>query len=109
MAPQCDVVMWWARQQIELQSLATRWRYTGRVVVHGRSTDELRAQWLEGKRRVGVTAGASAPAALVEQVIERLETTRRSKGDLARGRSRSGCVLAAAELAALASRAAWRY
>ncbi len=28
--------------------------------------------WLEGKRRIGVTAGASAPEVLVEEVIERL-------------------------------------
>jgi 4-hydroxy-3-methylbut-2-enyl diphosphate reductase len=30
--------------------------------------------WLEGKRRVGVTAGASAPEVLVAAVIERLKT-----------------------------------
>ena len=34
--------------------------------------EELRAQWLEGKTRVGVTAGASAPELLVDQVIARL-------------------------------------
>jgi 4-hydroxy-3-methylbut-2-enyl diphosphate reductase len=34
--------------------------------------DELRAQWLAGKRRVGLTAGASAPEVLVRDVIERL-------------------------------------
>jgi 4-hydroxy-3-methylbut-2-enyl diphosphate reductase len=34
--------------------------------------EELRAEWLRGKRRVGVTAGASAPEVLVRQVIERL-------------------------------------
>src|SRR6185437_9387292 len=33
---------------------------------------DLRAEWLEGKRRVGVTAGASAPEVLVQEVIERL-------------------------------------
>ncbi len=33
---------------------------------------ELRAEWLEGKSRVGLTAGASAPDILVQQVIERL-------------------------------------
>jgi 4-hydroxy-3-methylbut-2-enyl diphosphate reductase len=33
---------------------------------------ELDPQWLEGKQRVGVTAGASAPAVLVEQLVERL-------------------------------------
>ncbi len=34
--------------------------------------EELQAAWLEGKRCVGVTAGASAPDVLVRQVIERL-------------------------------------
>lgn len=33
---------------------------------------DLRAEWLEGHPRVGLTAGASAPGILVEQVIERL-------------------------------------
>lgn len=34
--------------------------------------EELQAAWLEGRRCVGVTAGASAPDVLVRQVIERL-------------------------------------
>ena len=34
--------------------------------------EDLKAQWLEGKRRVGLTAGASAPEILVQQVIARL-------------------------------------
>ena len=34
--------------------------------------DELDADWLKGRRRVGVTAGASAPEILVQAVIERL-------------------------------------
>ena len=33
---------------------------------------ELKAEWFEGKQRVGLTAGASAPDILVQQVIERL-------------------------------------
>ncbi len=33
---------------------------------------DLRADWLRGARRVGVTAGASAPEQLVQQVIDRL-------------------------------------
>jgi 4-hydroxy-3-methylbut-2-enyl diphosphate reductase len=35
--------------------------------------DELRPEWVAGKRRVGVTAGASAPDVLVRQVIARLK------------------------------------
>ena len=34
--------------------------------------DDLQPQWFEGKQRVGLTAGASAPDILVQQVIERL-------------------------------------
>jgi 4-hydroxy-3-methylbut-2-enyl diphosphate reductase len=34
----------------------------------------LKAEWLEGAKAVGITAGASAPAVLVEEVIERLRT-----------------------------------
>jgi 4-hydroxy-3-methylbut-2-enyl diphosphate reductase len=36
------------------------------------AADELRPEWIAGKRRIGVTAGASAPELLVAQVIERL-------------------------------------
>ena len=34
--------------------------------------DQLEARWIEGKARVGVTAGASAPEVLVREVIARL-------------------------------------
>ena len=36
------------------------------------SADELKPEWLVGKARIGLTAGASAPDILVRQVIERL-------------------------------------
>jgi 4-hydroxy-3-methylbut-2-enyl diphosphate reductase len=36
------------------------------------AADDLQPAWFEGKRRVGVTAGASAPEVLVQQVVERL-------------------------------------
>jgi 4-hydroxy-3-methylbut-2-enyl diphosphate reductase len=34
---------------------------------------ELRAEWLEGKSRVGVTAGASAPEVIVQDVVARVK------------------------------------
>jgi len=34
--------------------------------------DDLKSEWFEGRRRVGLTAGASAPEILVTEVIERL-------------------------------------
>ncbi len=36
------------------------------------SADEVQAGWIAGKRRVGVTAGASAPERLVAEVVTRL-------------------------------------
>ena len=37
------------------------------------SADELQAHWFEGRQRVGLTAGASAPGILVRQVIDRIK------------------------------------
>jgi 4-hydroxy-3-methylbut-2-enyl diphosphate reductase len=36
------------------------------------NADEIRREWLEGIKTIGVTAGASAPEVLVEQVVARL-------------------------------------
>jgi 4-hydroxy-3-methylbut-2-enyl diphosphate reductase len=36
------------------------------------SAEDVRAEWVTGKSRVGVTAGASAPEVLVDAVVERL-------------------------------------
>jgi 4-hydroxy-3-methylbut-2-en-1-yl diphosphate reductase len=35
--------------------------------------EDLKPEWLDGKRRVGLTAGASAPELLVQQVVTRLK------------------------------------
>ena len=37
------------------------------------NADELQAHWFEGKLRVGLTAGASAPEVLVRQVMDRIK------------------------------------
>ena len=37
------------------------------------SADELRPEWFEGRQRVGLTAGASAPEILVRAVIDRIK------------------------------------
>jgi 4-hydroxy-3-methylbut-2-enyl diphosphate reductase len=37
------------------------------------SAEELQADWFEGRQRVGLTAGASAPEILVRQVIDRIK------------------------------------
>ncbi|MFH0130267.1 4-hydroxy-3-methylbut-2-enyl diphosphate reductase [Variovorax sp. VaC1] len=36
------------------------------------SADELKPEWFEGKARIGLTAGASAPEVLVREVIDRV-------------------------------------
>jgi 4-hydroxy-3-methylbut-2-enyl diphosphate reductase len=36
------------------------------------SADDLRPEWFDGRQRVGLTAGASAPEVLVDAVIARL-------------------------------------
>ena len=37
------------------------------------NASEVKPEWLEGKQRVGITAGASAPEVLVQEVIARLQ------------------------------------
>jgi 4-hydroxy-3-methylbut-2-enyl diphosphate reductase len=37
------------------------------------SAEELKPEWFEGKHRVGLTAGASAPSILVRQVVDRIK------------------------------------
>lgn len=38
------------------------------------NVDELKPEWFEGKAHIGLTAGASAPEILVQQVIERIRS-----------------------------------
>jgi len=38
------------------------------------SPDQVQAEWVAGKRRIGLTAGASAPEALAQSIVERLRT-----------------------------------
>jgi 4-hydroxy-3-methylbut-2-enyl diphosphate reductase len=52
-----------------LREMADRARVPGYLVD---GPEDLRREWFEGKQAVGVTAGASAPELLVQQVVERL-------------------------------------
>jgi 4-hydroxy-3-methylbut-2-enyl diphosphate reductase len=54
-----------------LRELADRLGMPGYLVD---GPDELHREWFEGKKSIGVTAGASAPELLVKQVIERLRS-----------------------------------
>jgi 4-hydroxy-3-methylbut-2-enyl diphosphate reductase len=74
MAPQCDVVIVVGSPN---SSNSNRLREVaqnlGREAYLVDSADEVRPEWLAGKRTVGVTAGASAPEVLVRDVIHRLQ------------------------------------
>ncbi|MES2626424.1 MAG: 4-hydroxy-3-methylbut-2-enyl diphosphate reductase [Pseudomonadota bacterium] len=53
-----------------LRELAERCNCESYLIDHA---EEIKLEWLQGKSRVGVTAGASAPEVLVKQVIARLQ------------------------------------
>jgi len=52
-----------------LRDVAAKYGTPSYMVDHA---GELQAEWLEGKSKIGLTAGASAPDVLVQQVITRL-------------------------------------
>ena len=74
LSPQVDVVIVvgspTSSNSNRLRELAVKLGTPGYMID---SADELRAEWFEGKARVGLTAGASAPEVLVQQVIDRLK------------------------------------
>jgi 4-hydroxy-3-methylbut-2-enyl diphosphate reductase len=73
MAPQCDVVIVVGSPN---SSNSNRLRevaeHMGADAYMVDSAEDLRPEWLAGKQRVGVTAGASAPEVLVNEVVARL-------------------------------------
>jgi 4-hydroxy-3-methylbut-2-en-1-yl diphosphate reductase len=74
MAPQCDVVIVVGSPN---SSNSNRLRevaeHIGAQAYMVDSAAELRPEWIVDKKRIGVTAGASAPEVLVTEVIERLK------------------------------------
>jgi 4-hydroxy-3-methylbut-2-enyl diphosphate reductase len=74
MAPQVDVVIVVGSENSSnsnrLREVAQRFGVPAYLVD---SADQLDPAWLIGRRRVGVTAGASAPEVLVSALIERLK------------------------------------
>jgi 4-hydroxy-3-methylbut-2-enyl diphosphate reductase len=54
-----------------LREMADRAQVPGYLVD---GPEDLKQEWFEGKKAVGVTAGASAPELLVQQVVERLRS-----------------------------------
>ncbi len=74
LASQCDVVIVVgspnSSNSNRLREVA---RNQGIVAYMVDNAAELKPDWVTGKRRVGVTAGASAPEVLVQQVIDKLK------------------------------------
>ncbi len=74
MAPQCEVVIVVGSPN---SSNSNRLRevaeHIGAEAYMVDSADDLRPEWIAGKTRIGVTAGASAPEVLVQALIERLK------------------------------------
>jgi 4-hydroxy-3-methylbut-2-en-1-yl diphosphate reductase len=74
LAPQCDAVIVVGSQNSSnsnrLREVAAK-RGTPAYMID--RADQLRAEWLAGKRCVGVTAGASAPEVLVQEIVARLK------------------------------------
>jgi len=74
MAPRCDLVIVVgspnSSNSNRLREVAANLGIAAYMIDNA---DELRHEWLAGKRRVGVTAGASAPEVLVKAVIARLQ------------------------------------
>ena len=73
MAPRVDVVIVIGSETSSnsnrLREVAERFGVPAYLVD---TAEDLRSEWLEGKQRVGVTAGASAPEVLIEQLVTRL-------------------------------------
>jgi 4-hydroxy-3-methylbut-2-en-1-yl diphosphate reductase len=74
LAPQCDAVIVVgspnSSNSNRLREVAAK-RGTPAYMID--RAEQLRAEWLAGKRCIGVTAGASAPEVLVQEVVARLK------------------------------------
>jgi 4-hydroxy-3-methylbut-2-enyl diphosphate reductase len=75
LAKQCDVVIVVgspnSSNSNRLREVAQNQGVTAYMVDNA---GELKAEWLQGKARVGITAGASAPEVLVQAVIDKLKS-----------------------------------
>ena len=73
MAQQCDLVLVIgspnSSNSNRLREVAAKMGREARLIG---SAAELDPRWLEGRRRIGVTAGASAPEVLVTELVQRL-------------------------------------
>ena len=87
------------RQQLQFQPAARdRARSRASPAYLIADADALDPEWLAGARSVGITAGASAPEELVQELIDRLRSS---------ARSRSRCCPALPRMCASACRPNW--
>lgn len=75
LAGQCDLVLVVGSKNSSnsnrLRELATKLDTPAHLIDNA---DDIDPEWLNGKTSIGLTAGASAPEVLVQQVVERLKT-----------------------------------
>ena len=75
MAPQCDLVLIVgspsSSNSNRLREVAEKYGCPSRLIG---SAAELQPEWLDGKRRIGISAGASAPEVLVQELVGRLRS-----------------------------------
>ncbi len=76
-APQCQLVLVIgapnSSNSVRLVEVAERCGAVARLVQRG---DEIAGEWLDGVETMGLTAGASAPEELVQEVIDRIAALR---------------------------------
>ena len=61
------------RDSANTRHLAVVAKERGAETYHIETADEIDPTWLKGQERIGVTAGASTPDFVIDQVVERLE------------------------------------
>src|SRR3989344_7207887 len=53
------------------------------------SEEQLQKEWLEGKEKIGVTAGASTPDYLIDEVVERIKNINNTNNELMKQRQKN--------------------
>jgi 4-hydroxy-3-methylbut-2-enyl diphosphate reductase len=61
------------RESANTRHLAVVSRECGVETYHIETADEIDAAWLQAREKVGVTAGASTPDFIIDEVVSRLE------------------------------------
>ena len=80
LAKQVDVMLVvGGRNSANTSRLATICRQEGKPTHHIEVAGEIQPEWFQGARRIGVTAGASTPDWVLNEVLERLQ-----KNDISR-------------------------